>query len=328
MKPILNLLILQGDSLQQGGDSASTTELSQSSAAPVAVDSSIIIQSATPLVTLQKFKAQPIERSGVKEADSTHYTANVDSVIYFELLSDTAEVPGPLFESHELITNRSQSNTVGARSPDWILGVLLLIFLLIAWVRVYHNRRLKQLYQALTSKLYVQHILRTNDGLMQRVSFVLDVISYLVFAAFLFQVTQYYELYIPYADYMHPYLLILLSVVLIYQTKNIFLILSGVLLNQEERLQEYRFNIFLMNKTLGLVLTPFIICIAYLSFGEAVNIWIGIALIVIAYLYRINRGLAIGLREANVSVFYLFMYLCTLEILPLVVLTRLFININ
>ena len=163
---------------------------------------------------------------------------------------------------------------------------------------------------------------------MQRVSFVLDVISYLVLAAFLFQTTQFYELNIPYSDYLHPYPLILLALILLYQIKNIALILSGLVLDQQEKLQEYRFNVFLMNKTLGLVLTPIIILIAYLSFGEAVIIWIGILLIVTAYLYRINRGLSIGLKEANVSGFYLFMYLCTLEILPLVVLTRWFIDVS
>jgi len=329
LKPAAKLFIQQFDSLKERSASSSSADASQAPDAPISVDSIKSNESALSSAEAQKLEVRT-EKSNLEIADtsSSYDSVDVDSVIYSNLLSDTLQVPKPLFESHELITSRSQSNAMSAKTPDWMLGVLLLTFLLIAWVRVYHSRRLKQLYQALTSKLYVQHILRTNDGLMQRVSFVLDVISYLVMATFLFQVTQFFGLNIPYSDYLHPYVLMLLALFLLYQIKNITLIMSGVLLNQQEKLREYRFNVFLMNKTLGLVLTPIIIFIAYLSFGEAVNIWIGIILMVVAYLYRINRGLAIGLKEANASVFYLFMYLCTLEILPLVVLTRLILDFN
>ncbi len=341
MRPAINSTEQGSDSLKSEIDSFTSSDPTQHPGADRLIDSAEKIESDPPPVMVEEsIETKPDNFPVVAQAQAEHvkkeladtiadyYSVDVDSMIYSELIGDTAQSPQPLLESHELITDRTQSNAITTKTPDWMLGILLLIFLLFSWVRVYHSRRLRQLYQALTSKLYVQHILRTNDGLMQRVSFVLDVISYLVLASFLFQVFEYYQLNIPYSNYLHPFLIILLTLIVIYQIKNMILIMSGVLLNQQEKLHEYRFNVFLMNKTLGIVLTPIIICIAYLSFGEAVNIGIGLFLIITAYLYRINRGWAIGLKEANVSVFYLFMYLCTLEFLPLVVLTRLFIDAN
>ncbi|PCH96724.1 MAG: hypothetical protein COB85_03305 [Bacteroidetes bacterium] len=340
MKQTADSIIQRFNQLPAEGNATDTPLLNQK------VDSNIVVDSGeqsvlekAPVVVGNSNKLLPnsygvsvvgSENVALELIDSNAniYTGDVDSLIYSEMVADCTLSPQPLMATHELLTNRGQSNHVNIKSPDWILGILLAIFLLIAWVRVYHRRRLKQLYKALTSKLYVQHILRTNDGLMQRVSFVLDIISYLVIAAFIYQVTEYYDLIVPFGSSWHPYILILLGLIILYQAKNLVLIISGLLLNQQEKLQEYRFNVFLMNKTLGLVLTPVIICIAYLSFGEAVIIWTGILFIILAYLYRINRGLVIGLKEANVSVFYLFMYLCTLEILPLVILTRLAINIE
>jgi hypothetical protein len=48
-----------------------------------------------------------------------------------------------------------------------------------------------------------------------------------------------------------------------------------------------------------------------------------LVLAAIAFLWRLFRGLQIGLGAGSFSPLYLFLYLCTLEIAPLMVLIRL-----
>ncbi|MEY4595041.1 MAG: hypothetical protein RIQ47_1451, partial [Bacteroidota bacterium] len=91
----------------------------------------------------------------------------------------------------------------------------------------------------------------------------------------------------------------------------------------DRELSTYLFNIFIINNLLGMVIFPFTIIMA---FNPGVDgSWIfTVCLIVIGvlYLFRLFRGLQIGLNTPGVSLLYLFLYLCSLELAPLLVLFR------
>jgi hypothetical protein len=86
------------------------------------------------------------------------------------------------------------------------------------------------------------------------------------------------------------------------------------------------FNVYLTNKIAGLLLIPIVIGLAYFPYGKSILVNLGIVLITFMYLFRVKRGIQIGISKAKLSYFYLFIYLCTLEILPLAVLVRVFID--
>jgi hypothetical protein len=60
-----------------------------------------------------------------------------------------------------------------------------------------------------------------------------------------------------------------------------------------------------------------------------VFIYSGGSVFVLLLLIRVLRGVLIGFNSIRVSKFYLFLYLCTLEILPFVIMAKLFMqNVN
>jgi len=207
-------------------------------------------------------------------------------------------------------------------SPDWILGVLLLILTLLAWVRVYHLKRLNQLFQAFLYKLHVYTILRSNDSLITRISMGLNAVFVLSMSLFLYQIMQYYKVEMPYADTVSSFLIILGVVFIIYPLKSLGLRLIGWVFNDSEKFKEYIFNVFLINKILGLALVPIVTLVAYMTSGQGMLFKLGAMLVIVLYIYRLIRGYSIGRAVANLSQFYIFLYLCTLEILPLIVVTR------
>jgi len=111
-------------------------------------------------------------------------------------------------------------------------------------------------------------------------------------------------------------------VLLLYPLKSLVLQLVGWIFSDSERISEYIFNVFLINKILGLSLIPIVVLATYLSSGQEVLLHVGISLVVLFYVYRLFRGYFIGRDNANLSQFYIFLYLCTLEILPLIIVTR------
>jgi hypothetical protein len=77
-----------------------------------------------------------------------------------------------------------------------------------------------------------------------------------------------------------------------------------------------------VNRIAGLVLFPVVLLVAYYP-GEdpAIPVVTGIIVAFILYFMLIYRGTIILLKK-QLSIFYLFLYFCTLEFLPLVLIYK------
>jgi hypothetical protein len=121
---------------------------------------------------------------------------------------------------------------------------------------------------------------------------------------------------------LQAYLQILLIVFLVFVLKLIVMEAAGSLSVKNDLLREYRANTLLFTILTGILLTP--LCIGTsLTIGENEDwIWIiGIAIYLFFYLIRLWRG-AISALQQGVRFYYIILYLCTLEILPLAVLIK------
>lgn len=119
--------------------------------------------------------------------------------------------------------------------------------------------------------------------------------------------------------------LFILSIIGIYMARFLFLKFTGWAFDIQETMSHYSFNIFLVNKVLGIILLPFNFILAF-GQGTWVQVALFISLIIIAILLA-NRYI----RSGNTFRYFLtysklhfFLYLCASEILPLVLLIKLF----
>lgn len=84
-------------------------------------------------------------------------------------------------------------------------------------------------------------------------------------------------------------------------------------------LDEYHYNVFLINRILAFVLLPMTMLLAYSTVNQAHYLFVAVfSLLGLAFLYRLFRGTSNAI-QSGVSLFYIFFYICTLEFLPLVV---------
>ncbi len=116
----------------------------------------------------------------------------------------------------------------------------------------------------------------------------------------------------------------ILLFILIYAIRFLFLKFTGWVFHIREITDSYTFNIFLINKILGLALVPFTIILAF-GEGQWVQASLFVSLLVTALLF-LNRYLRSGATFGHFlkfSKFHFFMYLCASEILPFAVLLKL-----
>jgi hypothetical protein len=202
-------------------------------------------------------------------------------------------------------------------NPDWLIGVLVLAFLLFASVRLIFNKYLSQILQSTLNYSTFLRMFRERYFNLLHASFRLDVIFSLVLALFSYQFLSAFKINLGFSGSLYVYLACLGLVVGYFIIKRIIYFILGVLTESKAEVQEYLFSINVFNRALGLFLLPVTVAIAFVPLSQVeLMLFIGLGIIAIFYLMSLIRGGKIFLKK-HFSISYLILYLCTLEFLPL-----------
>ncbi len=109
-----------------------------------------------------------------------------------------------------------------------------------------------------------------------------------------------------------------------YALKHMILNFIGAIFPLAKPMQQYGFSINLFNALLGLVLFPINVGLSYSNgFTQDIFLFIGLALVTISFILRVARGLWIGLPYLTSSPIHFFLYLCAVELAPVLILVKL-----
>lgn len=118
------------------------------------------------------------------------------------------------------------------------------------------------------------------------------------------------------------YLLYFLGLLAYYAVKSALIYIVRFISDGDYGLEEYHYNLFLMNRINGIFMVPLAISGAYLDLDRVPWVLItGLIILGIFTFFGLFRGV-IGALRNGVEVFYIFFYICTLEILPLLLLYK------
>jgi len=242
------------------------------------------------------------------------------------IVQTSKALQGPrIFEGHLLRPQHPNAQPLSNEISDWFTIALIALVALFTWFRFFYFRIFRQLYTAYYNITTANQIVRDESVLLQRASLILSIISYMLMGLYLYQISVYFQWDMGILQGgLIRFVFLSLAVAIAYSVKMIFLrFLSGVF-DLEKPIALYIFNIFLMIMMIGLLLLPVNILLAYgpLEF-KAWTIFISIAVISLLFLYRIFRAVVIWLGISGFSLFYLFLYLCTFEIAPLLIIWKL-----
>ena len=211
-------------------------------------------------------------------------------------------------------------------SKAWLFWIIVLAFFLIALSRFYFRSRMQQFFRAAFANRHFS--LMEKDG-----SFFNETVTYLLFLNFIlvvsllfFQTLNYTEAFSAIGE-PKPQLvfgIIFLLLLLFYPLKALFTGFLAWVFKTSRTNAVYLKNIFLFNQLTGLAVLPIV---AYNIYNPtATGIILGWALVVAANLVKVIRGTFMGYNEAGFSVYYLILYLCAVEIAPLLVIIKAGIN--
>lgn len=210
-------------------------------------------------------------------------------------------------------------------TKDYLFYLLLGIVALLAFIKVSFSKYFKNLF-----RLFFQTSLRqkqTREQLLQD-----TLASLLINCLFLLSAGLFITLLMLYKGWLQMnfwnlYAYSTLVLLLIYTGKYLFISFSGWVFNNKEAAQGYIFLVSMVNRIMGVLLIPFTVFLAFAATNlSTIVITASIGLVILLLLYRYLVSFGSLRNDLKINAFHFFLYLCAIEILPLLLIYKLLVN--
>lgn len=214
-----------------------------------------------------------------------------------------------------------QANHLDVDNRNLLFGVSILILLLLASLLAVDRSLVRKSYRAIANDNYLRFLYREYKT-MPWLYWLFYLHFFLNAGFFLYLNTQHFHWYDK--SSILVLLVCVLFMALIYLIKHMSLSVLASMFPVDKEVHLYGFVTILINILLGLALLPINLLIAFgphqIVYGV---IWVGIVILVLAYFFRQLKGLFIAGRLVTSYLFHFFLYLCTAEIAPLLIIGKL-----
>lgn len=210
-------------------------------------------------------------------------------------------------------------------TDDYLFYLLTGLVLFLAFIRASFPKYFQQLFRMLFQTSFRQK--QTREQLAQNMmpSLLMNLLFMLVAGTFIAVVVKQKNL----TDllFWYVFLYCVAGLIILYSFKFLFLRFTGWVFHVGEASETYIFIVFLVNKLLAVLLLPLLWLIAFSS-GDF-NVVVLTATLCIAgflLLYRYFIALASVRDMLRVSAFHFFIYLCGVEILPIILIYKVLLS--
>jgi len=211
--------------------------------------------------------------------------------------------------------------------PTWFFVYLFVLLGFFAWIRMSYGNILMQTIQASANIQVAIRMFKDNSILQKQLDNILYSFYFLSVAFLLYLIeTRLYRM--PYglsAGKLYLFNLVLLTGVFL--TRIVLVNLSGFLFNRTRVFREYLYNTFIFNKLMGVAILPLLIFMVYTTgLIQEIFHWLALVTVSLIVAMRLIRGIVFSFKK-DVLLFYMFLYLCALEIAPLALLYKWLVGI-
>lgn len=254
--------------------------------------------------------------------------APYDSIaLHDSLLSADSMVTAPAVDSIAITPIEAPLDIVEKPYHSQTLGFYVVIFILISFgiFRQFDSSFYSRLFSSFVSTTGSIRYAKAQVGQKSIISYWMNAMFFLVGSLYV-----YYVIYTLSPSFtirgwsaLMIIFVLLIGLVLVYGVKYIFLKMLGNLFDIEQYVDEYLFNVFLVNKVLAILLIPVIILLMFASAPIAKVVAIAsIILVGLALLNRYARSQETMRAMVKLNKFHFFIYLCTSEIIPIAILAK------
>lgn len=207
----------------------------------------------------------------------------------------------------------------------WQLYVLLGIVMYYAFIRNVFHKSLPVIFQAYWNDRSINQFTRDDNFFKARNALFYFVLFVFVYATIAYYVLEYYNIKFKYSGFeRYQYILMLVGVFYIF--KYILLKILGYLFGVHKIVSGYLAILSVSNLVYSIIIIPFIVFYNYLTVPVSAYVMVLIlSLFAFNTAYKYLRTATILRNNFQFPIFYLILYLCTFEIMPLLILYKIFL---
>lgn len=207
-------------------------------------------------------------------------------------------------------------------SLNWLVGLLLISLFVFSWMKILYQKYMVQEIVSLINYQASLRLQREKNILFKNLSIGLSVVFSINMGLFIYFLISYFHLTNLFQSEFYSVLFYCFAVAAFYSVKSLLCHTIGYLFLSQSKFSEYIHNITVFNKNTGLFLFPIVVMFPYVAEQiKPVVLYTGIVLLLGIFILRILRGFQIILHQ-GVSTFYLILYLCAVEILPILLIVK------
>ena len=265
------------------------------------------------------------EKNSASDTKSDLYAAVEDShqtEVDSSVLAKKAEKTIETLEIHKTIPVNAKEHSEPLLEQNWFLVLIVTLVAIAGFIRFKWYKYISDVFSAVLFKNVAGKLQSTNSGIQKVASIWLEFLFYANFAVLFFESMRLsgntffqlsgWKLLLPLFGFL----------IVIFTLKFIVYRFVGWVFGIQVATAGYLYQSSVMSKAFGLILLPLVVIFPFLE-PEARH-WIpriGFSVFVLLYVIQVGRGIVANLR-GGLSGYYIFLYLCALEILPLSILIK------
>jgi Domain of unknown function (DUF4271) len=225
----------------------------------------------------------------------------------------------------EIITNETpvpqkKKNVAKDEASGFIFWVMLLMMFFLALEITLFSSLIKKVYRAFTNDNILKLLHREQRDIIAFPYVLLYIFFFVNFGIFSFLTFNYFG-FVPKS--LNILLYCIAGVSLLFFLKHVLLKTVEYIFPVQKEIKQYSFSLVVFSSILGFALVPFNIIAAFASPALAkIALYGGLITVFGITVFCILRGLFIASKYLSFHKFHFFMYLCTVEIAPVLVVLK------
>ncbi len=200
---------------------------------------------------------------------------------------------------------------------------LLITVLILTYIKHTFGAYLKGVYNAFRNENLANQFFEEYNHQILPAKVLFNINIVLVFSMFVYLLLRYFGK-LSYLGDAQLMLLVVVGVSLVVGLRYLTLYAISKVLPVQETIQFYLFNLKIVNIILSILLLPVLFLMAFsYPFLKGILVYLGIGLTVGVLIYGYYRGVSVSKKVVAFHKFHFFVYLCTLEIAPLLIIYKL-----
>jgi hypothetical protein len=208
-------------------------------------------------------------------------------------------------------------------SYDWVFIPSIIGLVFLASIATFYRKYFGLLFESIFYRYSNNKILNEKNSNYQRLTFILDILYVISFSLAIDQIVKGLGVFSPPSSMKYIIFLVFVGLLIVLKLFRVLIFkLSAIFSNHKVFLKELLNSSSLYTRTLGIILVPLAFIMAYSSPTlNIVCVYTTIVLIIIMLILRtisMIRSFILG----GISIFYFILYLCALEIVPLLIIIK------